>query len=324
VSSKYVPDTCPRDHDAELLQLTDDPEIAPARVLSREAKDESDDLGIERVGRDVLWTRVRPVPANELPVPAHQRCERNEEGGPTLSRKKAGERRQHDTIGGGEPRSRYLATGHRELVTKDRDLDVCVPKTPSRGSSSQLVLMDQTSESVASSKAVGVNEAHWARFSLLLRRALAEGAVRTVLVVMSHVLGQYPLKVPAVEAEEPVEALSTGCPHKPFGERVRARRTDGRLYDPDAFRVEQLIEAGSELGVPVPDHEPDRMGPLGKHGAQVARLLGDPLPHWVGGHAREVDPPGTELDEEQHVEALQQHRVDDEEVASKRRLCLCS
>ena len=53
-----------------------------------------------------------------------------------------------------------------------------VPKTPSRGSSSQFVLMDQTSESVASSKAVGVNDAHWARFSLLLRRALAEGAVR--------------------------------------------------------------------------------------------------------------------------------------------------
>src|ERR1019366_2460590 len=124
VSSKHVADTCPRDHDAELLQLTDDPEIAPARVLERETKDECDDLSIERVGRDVLGRRVGPVSANELPVPPHQRCGRNEEGGPRLARKESRERRQHDMIGRGEPRSRHLTTEHRELVTKDRDLDV--------------------------------------------------------------------------------------------------------------------------------------------------------------------------------------------------------
>src|ERR1017187_6478206 len=124
VSSKHVADTCPRDHDAELPQLTDDPEIAPARVLARETKDECDDLSIERVGRDVLGRRVGPVSANELPVPPHQRCGPNEEGGPTLARKESREPRQHDTIGRGEPRSRHLTTEHRELVTKDRDLDV--------------------------------------------------------------------------------------------------------------------------------------------------------------------------------------------------------
>src|ERR1017187_7371656 len=126
MSSKHVADTCPRDHDAELPQLTDDPEIAPARVLARETKDECDDLSIERVGRDVLGRRVGPVSANELPVPPHQRCGRNEEGGPTLARQESRERRQHDTIGRGEPRSRHLTTEHRELVTKDRDLDVLV------------------------------------------------------------------------------------------------------------------------------------------------------------------------------------------------------
>ena len=93
------------------------------RVLARETKDECDDLSIERVGRDVLGRRVGPVSANELPVPPHQRCGRNEEGGPTLARQESRERRQHDTIGRGEPRSRHLTTEHRELVTKDRDLD---------------------------------------------------------------------------------------------------------------------------------------------------------------------------------------------------------
>src|ERR1039458_8808930 len=124
VSSKHVADTCPRDHDAELLQLTDDPEIAPARVLARETKDECDDLSIERVGRDVLGRRVGPVAANELPVPPHQRGGPNEEGGQTLARKESREPRQHDMIGRGEPRSRHRTTEHRELVTKDRDLDV--------------------------------------------------------------------------------------------------------------------------------------------------------------------------------------------------------
>src|ERR1039458_2910336 len=123
-SHASVPDTCPRDHDAELLQLTDDPEIAPARVLARETKDECDDLSIERVGRDVLGRRVGPVSGNELPVPPHQRDGPNEEGGPRLARKESRERRQHDMIGRGEPRSRHLTTEHRELVTKDRDLDV--------------------------------------------------------------------------------------------------------------------------------------------------------------------------------------------------------
>ena len=62
--------------------------------------------------------------ANELTVPAHQRCRRDEEGGPTLSRKKPSECREHGAIGGGEPRPRHLAAKDRELMTEHRDLDV--------------------------------------------------------------------------------------------------------------------------------------------------------------------------------------------------------
>ncbi len=84
---------------------------------------------VRRPQHRARWARCsreagRSSVGNELPVPPHQRCGRNEEGGPTLARKKSRERRQHDTIGGGEARSRHLTTEHRELVTKDRDLDV--------------------------------------------------------------------------------------------------------------------------------------------------------------------------------------------------------
>jgi hypothetical protein len=43
----------------------------------------------------------------------------------------------------------------------------------------------------------------------------------------------------------------------------------------------------------------------------------DPLPHWMGGDAGQVDHSGVELDEEQYVEASEQHRVDGEEVAGQ-------
>jgi|GEM_PF-4271556 len=51
--------------------------------------------------------------------------------------------------------------------------------------------------------------------------------------------------------------------------------------------------------------------------AQIARLLVNAFPHWVGGDPAEIDPPGVHLDEEQHVETAEQHRIDGEEVAGQ-------
>jgi hypothetical protein len=65
-----------------------------------------------------------------------------------------------------------------------------VPKTRSARSSCQFVLMDQASEPVASSKVAGVSEGHGSRFCLLLWRALAEGTVGAVLVIVPDVLGE--------------------------------------------------------------------------------------------------------------------------------------
>jgi hypothetical protein len=39
-----------------------------------------------------------------------------------------------------------------------------------------------------------------------------------------------------------------------------------------------------------------------EHHQQVASLLGDPTAVGVGGHPRQVDPPGIQLDEEQHIQ----------------------
>ena len=103
----------------------------------------------------------------------------------------------------------------------------------------------------------------------------------------------------ASEDEEPVQTLSADGAHESLGEGVRPRGSNRGLDDPDALGAEHLVEAGGELRVSVADEELGRSGTLGQDETQVAGLLGDPLPHWIGGDAREVDPPGVDLDEEQ-------------------------
>jgi hypothetical protein len=98
--------------------------------------------------------------------------------------------------------------------------------------------VEQTSESVASSEALGINDRNWWCFRLLLRGALAQRTMRTMAVVVNHVLGQYLLKMTTPEDKDPVEALAAYGAHKPFGDRVRARRLDGCLYGPEALGAE--------------------------------------------------------------------------------------
>ena len=102
--------------------------------------------------------------------------------------------------------------------------------------------------------------------------------MRAVPVVVREVLGEDLFEMTAIEDEEPVEALSADAADDALGKRVRARRPNGRLDDPDAFGAEDFVETGGELGVPVPDEELDRSGALGEVPAQVAGLLGDPTP----------------------------------------------
>jgi|SRR5665213_3237248 len=134
-----------------------------------------------------------------------------------------------------------------------------------------------------------------------------------MLVVMSEVLDEHLLEVTAAEDEESVEALSTNGAYKALGEGVRPRGSDRGLDDLDAFGPEHLVEAGRKLGVSISDQERDCSGAFGQDNAEIARLLGHPLPYRVGRDAGHVHLPGLELYKEQHVDTPQKHRVDGEE-----------
>jgi hypothetical protein len=111
---------------------------------------------------------------------------------------------------------------------------------------------------------------------------LTQCSMRAVFVVVRHVLGEDLLEMTTTEDEESVETLSAGRAYESLGDRVRTWRSNGRLDDPDALSAEHLVEAGGELRVSVPDEELDCSGALGDDDAQVAGLLHDPLPYWVG------------------------------------------
>src|SRR6266540_1130551 len=103
----------------------------------------------------------------------------------------------------------------------------------------------------------------------------------------------------------------------------RLRRPYRRFDDADAFGAEDLVELAAELAVSITDQEPRPDALVIERHHQVARLLGYPMTVGIGGDPSKANASGRKLDEKQNVEALQEERVDGEEVAlqdARRRL----
>jgi hypothetical protein len=83
--------------------------------------------------------------------------------------------------------------------------------------------------------------------------------------------------VPFAGDQHPVQALAAGAGNPAFRDRVRPRRLDRCLDDPDPGRREHGGERRRELGVPVPDEELEAAGVVAEVHQKVASLLGHPL-----------------------------------------------
>jgi hypothetical protein len=92
---------------------------------------------------------------------------------------------------------------------------------------------------------------------------------------------------------------------------IAAAAARPRTYEP--IRV----EGGRELGVAISDQDAGPLLLIGQSHDQVARLFGDPGAVWVRGDADEIDAATFALDEEEHMQASQQKRLDSEEVTLK-------
>jgi hypothetical protein len=173
------------------------------------------------------------------------------------------------------------------------------------------VLVDDSAEdSAAPDQAVGRRD----RCRLVVGRMLVQALVRSMVVEVLGVLGERSHGVEFPVEQQPVGALRADAAHPPLREAIRLRRSGRDLDDVDAFGGEHGVERVAELRVPVADQEPERPDPLPHILQEVTGLLGRPPAGRVRVHTQDVDPSGSHLHDEQHVQPAQVDRVDAEEV----------
>jgi hypothetical protein len=137
----------------------------------------------------------------------------------------------------------------------------------------------------------------------------------TVAVVVLDVDPKHLLQVSSSGDQQPVQAFDPHRPDPALGVGVGVGRLHRRQQHLSAFRTEDIVEAAGEPRIPVAERKSSCLSSLRDYNEQVAGLLDDPGAIRVGRHAGQVDPPGIQFDEEQHLQPSQPDRVDGEEVA---------
>ena len=133
-------------------------------------------------------------------------------------------------------------------------------------------------------------------------------------VVVLEVLGQHPPQMVLVDDQKPVKDLpAQGTDHR-FAGRVRSRRLRRAGEDPDGFRREHGVEAAGELACPIPDQELDRGRAWPGVHQEIAGCLRRPGAVRVRGDAGQVGAAGAVLDDDQGIDATQQHGIHMDEV----------
>jgi hypothetical protein len=128
-------------------------------------------------------------------------------------------------------------------------------------------------------------------------------------VVVLDVEVQDVKKLPPPGDQEVVQALPAHGANPALGDGIGVWRLNRCEDDLGADRAPDVVEGSGELAVSVVDQEPDGRGIVFEGGEEVTGLLGDPGTCGVGGDAGEMHTPVVKLDEEQHVQPLQEHGV---------------
>jgi hypothetical protein len=110
------------DCDAEAVQLTDDPLVAPTRILARQAQHQLAYIAADR--RSTTPTAVGPPAGDEASVPAEERRRRDQKRPPARSRQQPTGSSQEDPIGCRQLRTTCLSTKYRQLMPKHDDLQL--------------------------------------------------------------------------------------------------------------------------------------------------------------------------------------------------------
>jgi hypothetical protein len=141
---------------------------------------------------------------------------------------------------------------------------------------------------------------------------LAERLVGPVGVVVLDVLVEDSPEMATTLNHGPVEALVTHTPNEPFGEDVGFRGAHRGANHPDGFRFEDFVERSRELGVPIPDPQPEA-GEVLAH-REVPGLLADPRTVRMRGDPAEMHPAAGDLEAAGDIETAPSEGLDMEAV----------
>jgi hypothetical protein len=122
--------------------------------------------------------------------------------------------------------------------------------------------------------------------------------------------------------EHPVGAFAAYGAHPALGERVRAGRLRRSPDQVDAGAAGHRIGGCGEFRIPIAYQEPQPGSALIEVHQQVPGLVGHPGTGRMRRHPNHMDLAGGDLHEEQHVDPLEEHRVDGEEIAGQDRVRL--
>jgi hypothetical protein len=151
---------------------------------------------------------------------------------------------------------------------------------------------------------------------------LAERPVWPVAVVVVLILTKRCCRMPLVDDQGAVEEFAANAADEAFGDRVGPRRPHRCLDDPDVGGCEDGVERSAELGVAVPDQEPEAVAGVVEVHEQVAGQLRQPGAGGMRGDAEDVYPAGGVLDDEERIQPAQGDGVEVEQVAGEDRVRL--
>jgi hypothetical protein len=111
-----------------------------------------------------------------------------------------------------------------------------------------------------------------------------------------------------------VKDLASQRAYDPLADSVRSGRLWRAGENPDAIRQEHGVEGIGELARSIPDQELDQSRALAEVHQEAAGCLCRPRAVRIRGDAGQVNPAGAVLDDDQRVDAPEQHGVNVDEV----------
>jgi hypothetical protein len=143
------------------------------------------------------------------------------------------------------------------------------------------------------------------------RRSKLKASVRSLVVIVPHVLVEDLLKVASTPDQHPVQTLLSNRPYPPLSDGVGIRCLDRRLDDLDTVGGEDIVEGAGELAVSVPNEEPrcagSRCPPCFPAHRELSCSLDHPRPIRVARDTGEPNLPRPKFDDKQDVQRRQPH-----------------